>query len=284
MSPEKQRERLLKRILPGLAIGILYFSFLSGPATKGLKTARDEIAKLRQQGTGPAVLPGLRQEQQRLEAELKALRERQQAFGLAAGRELGPLLDPAYILRLSDRISGMLAMHHLPEITADPLGEPGKEPTKETAPAAAEAHAGNGPRPRTPAAAAKDWAVEGKEPSKVVLEVTQRIAVARRPPPPPVAPPAAKPAAEAGAAGKGGAAPAPPPAPAPKPAAPAAPTARPLVWRVYFTGFYPEVYRMMHHLSILDLPVIPVALAMKPAPDDRLGMTWSLALWVGVKE
>ncbi len=56
------------------------------------------------------------------------------------------------------------------------------------------------------------------------------------------------------------------------------------VWRINFTGFYPDVYRMLAELEDQRPGLVPVSLSMKPAPDDRLGMSWSLSFWVGVGE
>ena len=54
--------------------------------------------------------------------------------------------------------------------------------------------------------------------------------------------------------------------------------------RISFTGFYPDVYRMLADLQAQTPAIIPAALTMKPATDDRLGMAWTMTFWVGVKE
>jgi hypothetical protein len=86
MTPEQQREQLLKRVLPALVVLVVYFAIISGFVTDKSKNAQQQYQALKSKGIDPAALQGMGQQQQvlrtevaALEAENKAARETLQA-------------------------------------------------------------------------------------------------------------------------------------------------------------------------------------------------------------
>lgn len=59
MTPEQKREQLLKRMLPALAITIIYFVFVSGFIGEQKNKAEDQYIKLMQKGISPESIPNL---------------------------------------------------------------------------------------------------------------------------------------------------------------------------------------------------------------------------------
>ena len=51
------------------------------------------------------------------------------------------------------------------------------------------------------------------------------------------------------------------------------------LWRVRFSGTYPDVYRALDDLAHDDLSIIPVSLDMV-APEDEGDMEWILRIWI----
>jgi hypothetical protein len=81
MTPEQQREQWLKRILPALAVLVVYFVIISGFLTEKSKKAEEQYTGMVLKGIDPAALPGIEQQQReiteavaKLEAEDKAVR------------------------------------------------------------------------------------------------------------------------------------------------------------------------------------------------------------------
>jgi hypothetical protein len=205
MTQDEKRERLLKRILPGLVIGVVYFTFLSSWVTAGAGKAKTDLEALQSRGVLPGALDSLTQQQRQLNEEIRRLNAQKSAFDQKLSEQAGFLSDPNYANYLSDKVSAALVAHRLREVGSETLANPQD----------------------TPAA---------------IQEVFRRL------PPPP---------------GKKG---------------------RLSIWRISFVGFYPDTYRMLNELAELQPPIIPAALDMKPAPDDRMGMAWTLSFWAGAAE
>jgi len=74
MTPEQQRERILKRALPALAILVLYFAIGSSFTTKKSEEAKKQFTVISQKGINEAVLPGIEQDKQRVQQELAQLK------------------------------------------------------------------------------------------------------------------------------------------------------------------------------------------------------------------
>lgn len=76
MLSEEKRERLLKRILPGLAITILYFVFISNILTEKMKKAETEYKNLMMSGVSKDALPGVVSQQQQTQQQLAELQKK----------------------------------------------------------------------------------------------------------------------------------------------------------------------------------------------------------------
>jgi hypothetical protein len=82
MTPEQQREQWLKRLLPALAILVIYFSIVSNFITSKTKKAREDYQTLIDKGIDEAMLPikqqemaVIREELSKLEADEKRIRD-----------------------------------------------------------------------------------------------------------------------------------------------------------------------------------------------------------------
>lgn len=76
MTAEEKREQLLKRVLPGLAITILYFVFVSNILTEKMKKAETEYKTLSSSGVSKDALPGVMSQQQQTQQQLSELQKK----------------------------------------------------------------------------------------------------------------------------------------------------------------------------------------------------------------
>lgn len=76
MTAEEKREQLLKRVLPGLAITILYFVFVSNILTEKMKKAETEYKALMMSGVSKDALPGVISQQQETQQQLAELEKK----------------------------------------------------------------------------------------------------------------------------------------------------------------------------------------------------------------
>ncbi|MBE0434357.1 MAG: hypothetical protein IBX56_00975 [Methylomicrobium sp.] len=113
MTPEQKREQLLKRLLPGIAITVIYFVFISGIMSEKMHKAEEAHQNMLRQGISADALPGMinqsSQTQQRL-AELK----RQHAELIAKVQEMAGFLTGAAPSNESGtQLSTILMEHHI---------------------------------------------------------------------------------------------------------------------------------------------------------------------------
>jgi hypothetical protein len=89
MTAEEKREQLLKRALPGLAITIIYFVFVSGMVSEKMKKAETDYKNLMSSGVSKDALPSVvneqSQTQQRLTETQKKVTDLQSQFNKMAG-------------------------------------------------------------------------------------------------------------------------------------------------------------------------------------------------------
>lgn len=76
MTAEEKREQLLKRVLPGLAITVLYFVFASGMISEKMKKAETDYKKLMMSGVSKDALPGILSQQQQTQQQLSELQKK----------------------------------------------------------------------------------------------------------------------------------------------------------------------------------------------------------------
>ncbi len=203
MTADEKRERQLKRIIPGLAIMVVYFSLLNHWVTQGTEKAEKARQGFFDRGVRLAANQALVRQRGQLDAEIQRLTAKKAEFGKQLNKNAEFLSDPIYASRLSDRIASLLAKYRLRETGSD-------NPS------------------------------DGKDTARAIQDVAGFMA------------------------------------PSPDK------IVRPIIWRVNFTGFYADVYRMLDELGAGKPAAIPVSFSMKPAPEDRMGMAWSLSFWTGI--
>ncbi|MCK5190759.1 MAG: hypothetical protein KAR12_11960 [Methylococcales bacterium] len=80
MTAEEKRERLLKRILPGMAITIIYFIFISGTLSEKMTKAEDNYTRLMRKGISTASVPGVIKQQSQTQIQISALEKQHNEF------------------------------------------------------------------------------------------------------------------------------------------------------------------------------------------------------------
>ena len=79
MTPEEEkRDRLLKRVLPAMAITIIYFIFISGMLSEKMTKAEEDYLGLMRKGVSAAAVPGVIKQQSQTQSQISAL-EKQHA-------------------------------------------------------------------------------------------------------------------------------------------------------------------------------------------------------------
>ena len=80
MTAEEKRERLLKRILPGMAITIIYFIFISGTLSEKMTKAEENHTGLMRKGISSASVPGVVKQQSQIQLQISDLEKQHKAF------------------------------------------------------------------------------------------------------------------------------------------------------------------------------------------------------------
>ena len=107
------RERLLKRILPGLAILVVYFVFFSSKMTSAVSKAEGEILTLKSSGLLPEAIPGLQSQADALKTEIHKLEQEQTATDEELAKATEFLQRPGYANQVSTRLATVLENHHV---------------------------------------------------------------------------------------------------------------------------------------------------------------------------
>ena len=113
MTPEQQRERLLKRVLPALVVLVVYFAIISGFVTDKSKNAQQHYQALKSKGIDPAVLQGMGQQQQDLRKEIADLEAKNKAAQDALQAKSGFLSRTGTVNDTLEQIGGILAKNSL---------------------------------------------------------------------------------------------------------------------------------------------------------------------------
>ncbi len=77
MTPEEKRDRLLKRILPAMAIFVIYFVFISGVFSEKMNKAETDYTNMIRKGISPSAIPSALKQQQQLQTQINTLESRQ---------------------------------------------------------------------------------------------------------------------------------------------------------------------------------------------------------------
>lgn len=80
MTAEEKRERLLKRILPCMAITIIYFIFISGTLSEKMTKAETDHSNLMRKGISVASVPGVVKQQGQTQTQISALEKKHNEF------------------------------------------------------------------------------------------------------------------------------------------------------------------------------------------------------------
>ncbi len=126
MTPEQQREQLLKRILPALGVLVVYFAIISGFITEKSKKAEQQYMEIFSKGINADSIPGMEQEKKRLEEEVTQLEQESKALHAALAAKSGFLSPERSTNDAIDRITVIFDDNHLQileEIPNDQSGE-----------------------------------------------------------------------------------------------------------------------------------------------------------------
>ncbi len=113
MTPEQKREQWLKRILPALAVLVVYFAIISGFVTAKSSEAKTQFMALKQQGIDEAALPGIGQEQRKIKDELAKLEQENKAIHEKLAASSSFLSQPESANVTVEKISVVLADNNL---------------------------------------------------------------------------------------------------------------------------------------------------------------------------
>ncbi len=121
-SDEKQRERWLKRVLPGLGITIIYFVFISGTLTGKADKAEQNYKTLRNKGVAEGSLKATQQQYASLQSVLDELKGKDQEVQKGLSAKAGFLFTPNSMNAAVDRVAQLLDKHRLRLIEEHSLG------------------------------------------------------------------------------------------------------------------------------------------------------------------
>jgi hypothetical protein len=80
MTPEQKREQLLKRILPGMAITVIYFVFISGIMSEKMHKAEENYRNMTLKGVSAAALPGVMSQSGQIQQQIADLKRQQNEY------------------------------------------------------------------------------------------------------------------------------------------------------------------------------------------------------------
>jgi hypothetical protein len=112
-SDDKRREQWLKRFLPGLAITVIYFVFVSNILTGKADKAEKEYKAIVGKGVSEQVLPGMQQQIGRLQSDLAGLKQKDLALQSSLAGKAGFLFGKNDEIETVERVSLLMQKHHL---------------------------------------------------------------------------------------------------------------------------------------------------------------------------
>ncbi len=113
MTPEQQREIWLKRMLPALAILVIYFVFFSNMISADAEKARRDYESLAAKGISGDAIPGMNSQINRLNREIDSLREKDRTLYSQLQGKIPFLARTASSNETIARISELLVNNHL---------------------------------------------------------------------------------------------------------------------------------------------------------------------------
>ena len=127
MTPEQQREQWLKRVLPALAVLVVYFAIISGFVTEKSKKAVEQYQSMKGKGIDAATLPGIGQQHQGIRTEIANLETESKAAQVALQAKSGFLSRSGSVNDTIERIGLILADNSLQVLEEKRNDKPGKE-------------------------------------------------------------------------------------------------------------------------------------------------------------
>ncbi|MCK4840816.1 MAG: hypothetical protein KAT04_02910 [Methylococcales bacterium] len=114
MTPEEQkRNRLLARILPGMAITVIYFIFISGILSEKMTKAEDAYTNLMRKGISPASVPSVIKQQDQTRTQISTLEKQHAEFKQKLKELAGFLSNTTPSNESSTLLSSILLTHHI---------------------------------------------------------------------------------------------------------------------------------------------------------------------------
>lgn len=126
MTPEQQREQLLKRILPALGVLVVYFAIISGFVTEKSQKAEQQYMEMFSKGINADAMPGMEQEKNRLQEEIAKLEQESKTLHAALAAKSGFLSPERSTNNAIDRITVIFddnRLQILEEIPNDQSGD-----------------------------------------------------------------------------------------------------------------------------------------------------------------
>ncbi len=109
----EERERLLKRILPALAVGVIYFTFVKGFVEKNTEKAEQEWRALVQKGISASAIPSYERQLANLDRQIAELEAKKSRLDEKLSDELGGLASGHDTNRLIAELAAILTRHRL---------------------------------------------------------------------------------------------------------------------------------------------------------------------------
>lgn len=113
MSPEEQRDQWLKRILPGLMIGVLYGVFARPLLSGNTDKARQEYESLMTRGIAAELLPGMQQQLSEARQQITVLKQEDQKMHSELSSYAGFLAQGGSANTATEQIAALFAEHRL---------------------------------------------------------------------------------------------------------------------------------------------------------------------------
>jgi hypothetical protein len=127
MTPEQQREQWLKRILPALAVLVIYFAIISGFVTEKSGKAEEQYVGMVQKGINPAALQSMEIQQSGIRGEIGKLEQEYKTLHSALEANSGFLSRTGSANVTIERISVILANNKLEVLDEKRNDKPDKE-------------------------------------------------------------------------------------------------------------------------------------------------------------
>ncbi|PKM10020.1 MAG: hypothetical protein CVV06_14065 [Gammaproteobacteria bacterium HGW-Gammaproteobacteria-10] len=108
MTPEQKREQLLKRVLPAMAITVIYFVFISGIMSDKMQKAEKNYQDMQRKGISKASMPGILSQSTQVQKQIGQLKQQKKEYQEKLNALAG-FLSNAPSIESTARLSKILA-------------------------------------------------------------------------------------------------------------------------------------------------------------------------------